>query len=354
MSLRIHCLALTCFVISGAATLIAAPQVADKPSDELEVVHVGPGVKAPVVTHKVDPEYSPEARSAHVQGTAVFQIIVDERGRPTNISLLSPLGFGLDELAQAAIERWTFVPGSKNGKPVRVWATIEVSFRMTERFDAKAERWRTQFNVAIHDLSGHDTGRAEHAVQTIQDLSKQKFPPAMYVLGGLLTSGQFLQRDPVQGLALIEKAAEKNYGPALYEMGVMYYEGTQKPHDSEKGLKLMRDAAVLGSAEAQFRLGTYYEAGDGVPREPDRARRYFRLCAASGAARCQFRLAKLLLELPDGKERDRVQAIAWALLAAEQGLAEARQLADAERPKLSTEEVTRAMKLKTQLVHKPY
>jgi TPR repeat protein len=174
------------------------------------------------------------------------------------------------------------------------------------------------------------------------------------VLGGLLTSGQFVQRDPVQGLALIDKAAKKNYGPALYELGVLYYEGAQMPRDSEKGLKLMRDAAVLGSAEAQFRLGTYYEAGDGVPRESERARRYFRLCAASGVAKCQFRLAKLLLELPDGEERDRVQAIAWALLAAEQGLAEARQLADAERPRLSAEEVKRAIKLKAQLVHKPY
>ena len=95
-----------------------------------DFVRVGPGVTAPKVLYKIDPEYSQEARRANVQGTVVFQIVVDQRGRPANISLLSPLGFGLDERAQAAIEQWKFKPGMKDGKPVTVEAQIEVNFRL--------------------------------------------------------------------------------------------------------------------------------------------------------------------------------------------------------------------------------
>jgi TonB-like protein len=90
----------------------------------------------------------------------------------------SPLGFGLDDLAQAAIARWTFTPGTKDGKPVKIWATIEVNFRFKdERFDTKAEHRRTEFNVAVRHLNRQDPKAAERAVKTIQDLVKQKFPP---------------------------------------------------------------------------------------------------------------------------------------------------------------------------------
>ncbi len=33
-----------------------------------DVMRVGPGVTPPRLLHKVDPEYSPEARASHVQG----------------------------------------------------------------------------------------------------------------------------------------------------------------------------------------------------------------------------------------------------------------------------------------------
>jgi TonB family protein len=340
------------FVLAVTALLLGQSPPPDKPTTEQDVVHIGPGVKPPRVIYKVDPEYSPEARDAHIQGTVVFELIVDERGRPTNISLLSPLGYGLDERALAAIEKWTFAPGTKNDKAVKILATIEVNFQMAGAFNSKMEHQRTAFNVAVSHLNRQDPKAAERAVKTVEDLAKQKFPPAMYALGKLKSSGEFVQREPAEGLVLITKAAEKNYGPALYELGAMYYEGNQVSRDSEKGLKLLRDAAVLGSSQAQFFLGTHYAAAVGVQQDLDRASRYFRLCAASGVPKCQFELAKLLLDLPGRKERDYVQAIAWALLATDQGLAEARQLADAERPKLSQEEVSRAIKLKAQLVHK--
>jgi TonB family protein len=318
-----------------------------------EAMRVGPGVKPPKLIHKIEPEYSHDARAGHVQGTTVIQLIVDEHGNATDITVLSPLGFGLDEKARAAIETWKFTPGSKDGKPVKILATVEVNFRFPDIwFDAKAEHRRTAFNVALAELDRKKEKDTARAVKTIQDLAHQKYPPAMGILGEMLYSGDLVEKDPEQALALITKAADKNYGPAMFDLGVIKIGGKLVAADPETGLRLIRDAAVLGSIKAQLYLGQRYEAGDGVPRELDRARRYFRLCAAAGERACQFRLAKLLIELPERREHEYLQAIAWAQLAGDQGLEEARKLADAEMAKITSEQADWVRRLMAQFNRK--
>ena len=88
------------------------------------------GVSAPVPLYKVEPEYSEEARKAKFQGTVVLEIVIDERGYPTNFKILNPLGLGLDQKAVEAVKQWRFRPGMRNGKPVAVVARIDVSFRL--------------------------------------------------------------------------------------------------------------------------------------------------------------------------------------------------------------------------------
>jgi TonB family protein len=88
------------------------------------------GVSAPVPIYKVEPEYSEEARKAKFQGTVVLEIVVDERGYPTNFKFISTLGLGLDEKAVEAVKQWRFRPGMRNGKPVAVVAKVYVSFRL--------------------------------------------------------------------------------------------------------------------------------------------------------------------------------------------------------------------------------
>jgi periplasmic protein TonB len=94
------------------------------------VFRVGGGVSAPRLTYKVEPEYSEEARKAKYQGTVVLAVEVWPDGGAHNIRVLRSLGLGLDEKAIQAVEKWKFVPGHKDGKPVRVAATIEVNFRL--------------------------------------------------------------------------------------------------------------------------------------------------------------------------------------------------------------------------------
>ena len=90
------------------------------------------GVSNPQVLYRVRPEYSEEAREAKHQGAVLLGFEVWEDGRAHNIRVLSSLGLGLDEKAIEAIKKWKFSPGTKDGKPVRVSAQIQISFRLRQ------------------------------------------------------------------------------------------------------------------------------------------------------------------------------------------------------------------------------
>ncbi len=65
-----------------------------------------------------------------VSGYGLVLLIVDSGGTPKNIQVAGPLGMGLDEKTVAAISSWRFDPALKDGKPVAVPITAEVSFRL--------------------------------------------------------------------------------------------------------------------------------------------------------------------------------------------------------------------------------
>ncbi len=89
-----------------------------------------PGLAAPKVLSKVDPVYTPEARDAKIEGTVVLKCVIGEDGRAGAIEVTRSLDAGLDTNAMAALAQWQFEPGRKDGKPVKVQATIEVNFRL--------------------------------------------------------------------------------------------------------------------------------------------------------------------------------------------------------------------------------
>jgi TonB family protein len=93
-------------------------------------VRVGAGVTAPKLVSKVEPEYSEEARALKYQGTVVVAVTIDTDGTAQDMKVVRGLGLGLDEKALQAISQWKFSPGSKDGQPVAVMATIEVNFRL--------------------------------------------------------------------------------------------------------------------------------------------------------------------------------------------------------------------------------
>jgi TonB family protein len=94
------------------------------------VYRVGHGVTPPRPLKKVDPEYTDEARDAKLEGAVVVYVEIWPDGRAHAIRVVRGLGKGLDEKAVEAVEQWEFQPGEKDGKPVKVGATIEINFRL--------------------------------------------------------------------------------------------------------------------------------------------------------------------------------------------------------------------------------
>jgi len=94
------------------------------------VFRIGGGVSAPKAIYDPDPEYSEEARKAKYQGTVVLSLIVGADGVPRDIKVARSVGLGLDEKAIETVKTWKFEPGTKDGKPVATYATIEVAFHL--------------------------------------------------------------------------------------------------------------------------------------------------------------------------------------------------------------------------------
>jgi TonB family protein len=318
--------------------------------DSAEVYRAGEGVTLPKVVHKTQPHYTTEARRAQIQGTVVLQVTVDENGAPSGTSIVSPLGYGLDDRAREAVSQWTFRPGTKDGKPVKTVSTISVDFRLFHRwFDPSEEERRTAYNLAVEAIQANR--RTAQTFETIKNLAAQKYPPAMYLYAKMLEAGDGVPRDPDLALKLMLEACAKNHAAAMYETGRMMMEGRRLPMDLEKGLELVRNAAVLRNRQAQFFLGAAYENGDLLPASQDQARQYYRMCAAAGDAHCQVRIARLLLERPGRQEREYLQAVAWLELAVERGSMQAKKMLEPEREMLSAKQTSWVNKLKEQLLN---
>ena len=89
----------------------------------------GPPI-GPVIIHKVEPEFSEDARKAKLQGAILIKAMVTESGLVREPTVQRGLGLGLDEKALEAVSQWRFKPGMKNCRPVAMPAFFEVNFRL--------------------------------------------------------------------------------------------------------------------------------------------------------------------------------------------------------------------------------
>ena len=87
-------------------------------------------VTLPVPIVKSEPEYSYEARVAKITGSVRLSVLIGADGVPQEIRVLKSLDPGLDQNAMDAVSKWRFKPGTKDGQPVPVLTTIEVSFKL--------------------------------------------------------------------------------------------------------------------------------------------------------------------------------------------------------------------------------
>jgi TonB family protein len=94
------------------------------------VFRVGGGVSAPQLISRVEPQYTVEACAAHIQGTVILYSVINADGTVRDLRVIRALDPGLDQNALEAVRQWRFKPGMKDGQPVAVAASIEVTFRL--------------------------------------------------------------------------------------------------------------------------------------------------------------------------------------------------------------------------------
>jgi periplasmic protein TonB len=92
----------------------------------------GNGVTLPRVLVEKKPQYTADAMRAKVQGTVWLECVVLPNGEVGDIKIVRSLDsvFGLDQEAIKAARQWKFMPGVRNGEPVPVLITIELTFTL--------------------------------------------------------------------------------------------------------------------------------------------------------------------------------------------------------------------------------
>lgn len=92
----------------------------------------GAGITLPTVLREVKPAYTADAMRAKVQGSVWLECIVMPDGSVGDVKVtrsLDPI-FGLDQEAIKAAKMWRFRPGLRQGEPVPVIITIELTFTL--------------------------------------------------------------------------------------------------------------------------------------------------------------------------------------------------------------------------------
>jgi len=84
----------------------------------------------PKIIKLFKPVYPEIARRAGIEGIVFLNIQIDEKGNVINAKVLKGLGAGCDEAAIAAAFQCKFKPAMQRDKPVKVWISYSVRFRL--------------------------------------------------------------------------------------------------------------------------------------------------------------------------------------------------------------------------------
>lgn len=115
-------------ILTGAAVLAASVVlVAQDPPLKLSE---HPEVTKPRILSKVEPVFPDGPRDEKIDGTVVLETTVETDGRILVQSVKRTPDDRLSVAARESVAKWKMQPAMKDGKPVRVAATIEVNFRL--------------------------------------------------------------------------------------------------------------------------------------------------------------------------------------------------------------------------------
>jgi TonB family protein len=177
------------------AAVVTAATGLGMSAQEAQIYKPGPGITNPVVVSEKKPAYTAAAMRQRIQGSVVLEAVIDTEGKPTNIRVAQSLDstYGLDANAVKALESWRFKPATREGKPVPVQVSVELTFRLRDGPLSPIYKERA---VEVEGLVGTDGTISDVRVvnginpeldaQAVEAFKGSTFKPAM--LGGRAVS----------------------------------------------------------------------------------------------------------------------------------------------------------------------
>jgi len=131
----------------------AAAKTDYRPADPAVLRQNSVDQKAKLIS-KFEPESNEFAQDHSVAGMSLYHVVIGADGKPGEIAVARPIGFGLDENAVAAISAAKFEPAIKDGKPVPVLLDLVVQFRIFSKRTAKVSATPSSDQAAAPVLPG--------------------------------------------------------------------------------------------------------------------------------------------------------------------------------------------------------
>ena len=82
----------------------------------------------PISIRRPAPSYPMDLNDYSISGPVVLRVIVDEKGKTKVVDIVTPMGFGLDQAAINAVNRWEYEPAKRDGTPVKVYIRVLFNF----------------------------------------------------------------------------------------------------------------------------------------------------------------------------------------------------------------------------------
>jgi TonB family protein len=109
---------------------LPTPVLIEAPTAKATPLSVVGDVRAPVLIHRVEPEYPVWARKGRVEGMVMIEAVITERGDVVDAHVVQSANPVLNDSALAAIRQWRYQPATLDGRPVRVYLTVTMTFNL--------------------------------------------------------------------------------------------------------------------------------------------------------------------------------------------------------------------------------
>ncbi len=114
--------------VEGSLGELDAPPATTTTPPVQERIYEAHEVKAPVLIHRVTPDYPNAFRPSRLKVMVVVRCIIDKNGRVRDAEILKSGPPAFNAAVTAAVHQWRFTPGSLNGVAVDTYLNLTVNF----------------------------------------------------------------------------------------------------------------------------------------------------------------------------------------------------------------------------------